>query len=198
MDFEIRKLTPELLNDYLYFFENVAHTDNKEWDKCYCTNYCATHNNHITKKKKFSDPDVRKKYAIDYVNNGLLQGYLAYTDGKVIGWCNANSRNDCLHCFGWKNHIASKAIDKKTKEKIKSIFCFTVAPEMRGKGVATALLNHVIEDAENEGYEYIEAYPNKEETDMYYNYVGPFDLYKKLGFDIYAETKWRLILRKRL
>lgn len=198
MDFEIRKLTPELLNDYLYFFENVAHTDNKEWDRCYCTNYCAAHNNHITKKKKFSDPDVRKTYAIDYVNNGLLQGYLAYTDGKVIGWCNANSRNDCLRCFGWKNHIASKAIDKKTKEKIKSIFCFTVAPEMRGKGVATALLNHVMEDAENEGYEYIEAYPNKEKTDMYYNYVGPFDLYKKLGFDIYAETKWRLILRKKL
>jgi len=31
----ICKLTPEKLDDYLYFFENVAHTDNKEWDRCY-------------------------------------------------------------------------------------------------------------------------------------------------------------------
>lgn len=33
---------------------------------------------------------------------------------------------------------------------------------------------------------------------MYYNYVGPLGLYKKLGFEQYAETKWRLVLRKKL
>lgn len=38
MNIEIHKLTPERLNDFLYFFENVAHTDNKEWDRCYCLN----------------------------------------------------------------------------------------------------------------------------------------------------------------
>lgn len=198
MNIEIKKLTPEKLDDYLYFFENVAHTDNKDWDRCYCISYCAAHNNRITKRKKFFYPDVRKQYAIDYINNGLLQGYLAYSDGNVIGWCNANNRNDCLHCYGWKNHIANKNIDKKTKEKIKSVFCFTVAPEMRGKGVATALLEKVIEDARIDGYDYIEAYPNKEYTDMYYNYVGPINLYKKLGFEAYTETKWRLVLRKNL
>lgn len=198
MNIEIKKLTPEILNDYLYFFENVAHTDNKKWDRCYCINYCAAHNNYITAKKKFASPDVRKAHAIDYINSGLMQGYLAYIDGNVIGWCNANNRNDCLHCFGWKNHIANRKIDRRVKEKVKSIFCFTIAPEMRGKGVATALLEKVIEDARIDGYEYIEAYPNKEKTDMYYDYVGPFELYKKFGFEIYSETKWRLILRKKL
>ena len=195
---EIKKLTPELLDDFLYFFENVAHTDNKEWDRCYCTNYCAAHNNLVTKRKNFADPDVRKPYAIEYVNSGLMQGYLAYIDGKVIGWCNANNRNDCLHCFGWKNHIATKEINRKTKEKIKSVFCFAVAPDCRGKGVAQALLERVIEDAKQDGYEYIEAYPNKEETDIYFNYVGPMGLYKKLGFELFTETKWRAVLRKKL
>ncbi len=198
MDIEIHKLTPERLEDFLYFFENVAPTDNKEWDRCYCTNYCAAHNNRISKKKKFLNPDVRKTYAIEYVNKGLLQGYLAYADDNVIGWCNANNRNDCLHCFGWKNHIANKEIDKKTNEKVKSIFCFTVAPEMRGKGVATALLKKVIEDARSDGYDYIESYPNTEKTDIYFNYVGPYELYKRFGFEIYAETKWRFVLRRKL
>ncbi len=198
MKIEIRRLRPKLLDDYLHFFENVAHTDNKEWDRCYCTNYCAAHNNRIAKRKNYFDPNIRKQYAIDYVNNNLLQGYLAYADGKVIGWCNANSRKDCLHCFGWKNLIENKQINKKSKEKIKSVFCFTVAPEMRGKGIASALLEKVIEDARADGYDYIEAYPNKEKTDMYYNYVGPLNLYKKFGFEMCAETKWRLVLRKSL
>lgn len=195
---EIHRLTPDRLDDFLYFFENVAHTDNKEWDRCYCTNYCAAHNNRITVKKNFADSDVRKSYAIDYVKKGLMQGYLAYADGNVIGWCNANNRNDCLHCFGWKNHIANREINRKTEEKIKSIFCFTVAPDFRGKGVATALIERVIAEAKNDGYEYIEAYPNKEETDMYFNYVGPLKLYKRFGFEPYTETKWRFVLRKKL
>lgn len=195
---QIQKLTPERLEDYLYFFEHVAHTDNQEWDRCYCTNYCAAHNKRVAEKKNFSDPDIRKQYAVDYIKQGLLQGYLAYANGSVVGWCNANNRNDCLHCFGWKHLIASKTIDKKTKERIKSIFCFTVAPEYRGQGIATALLEKVIDDAKKDGYEYLEAYPNKEETDMYYNYVGPVGLYSKLGFELYTKTKWRLVLRKAL
>ncbi len=198
MNIEIHKLTPERLNDFLYFFENVAHTDNKDWDRCYCINYCAAHNNYLTAKKKFANPDVRKLSAIDYINKGLMQGYLAYADGNVIGWCNANDRNDCMHCYGWKNHIASKAIDRKSKEKVKSVFCFTVAPDFRGKGVASAMLEKVIADAKSDGYEYLEAYPNKQEADMYYSYVGPLKLYEKYGFESYTETKWRLVLRKKL
>ena len=44
---------------------------------------------------------------------------------------------------------------------VKSVFCFTVAPAMRGKHIATALLERVIQDARKEGYDYIESYPNK-------------------------------------
>lgn len=198
MNVEIYKLTPERLSDFLYFFENIAHSDNKEWDRCYCINYCAAHNNYITARKKFTNPNVRRKYAVDYVNSGQMQAYLAYVGGNAIGWCNTNDRNNCLHCYGWKKYIADKRIDKNVKEKVKSVFCFTIAPNMRGKGIATALLERVIEDAKKDGYEYLEAYPNKEETDMYYNYVGPVELYRKFGFELYTETKWRLVLRKRL
>lgn len=198
MNIEIHRLTPERLNDFLYFFENVAHTDNKKWDRCYCNNYCAAHNSHTLRKADMANPDVRRDFAIKYVNEGLMQGYLAYVDGNVIGWCNANTRNDCLHCFGWKYHIANWKIDRKSKDKIKSIFCFTIAPDMRGQGVATELLERVIDDAKKDGYKYVESYPNKENTDMYYNYVGPEELYRKLGFELYTETKWRLVLRKKL
>lgn len=198
MNIEIRRLTPDLLQDYLFFFENVAHTDNKRWDRCYCSNYCAANNNRVLQKANMADPQVRRSFAIDYVNRGQIQGYLAYAGENVVGWLNVNNRNDCLHCYGWKHYIADWKISRKTKEKIKSVFCFTVAPNMRGQGIATAMLQRAVEDARSDGYEYMEAYPNKEETDVYYNYVGPVGLYKKLGFAFYSQTKWRLILRKKL
>lgn len=198
MQIEIIKLTPEKIADYLYFFENVAHTDNKEWDRCYCTDYSASYNYFTYRFKNFEDAEVRKRSAIEYINKGILQGYLAYSDKKVVGWCNANERNNCLHCYGWKKYIANKEIDKRAEGKVKSVFCFTVAPDYRGMGISTALLERVINDAEKDGYDYIEAYPNKGESDMFYNYVGPLGLYKKLGFEPFTETNERLVMRKAL
>lgn len=194
---KIYRLTPERLDDYLYFFENVAHTDNKEWDRCYCLNYCSAHNAEVVDFDLF-DAEQRREYAIKYVREGVIQGYLAYHNGQVIGWCNANDRSDCMRCYGWQQYIAGKGEMKQEASKIKSIFCFTVAPEMRGKHVATALLERVVQDAREDGYEYLEAYPNKEDTDMFYNYVGPVGLYQKFGFEKYGETDERFIFRKKL
>ena len=194
-DLVICKLTPDKLNDYLYFFENVAHTDNKEWDRCYCVNYCSDHNRELA--VDLFDADVRRTYAIKYVNEGKLQGYLAYHDGKLVGWCNANDKKDCLGCFGCQL-ICGNTKPTLDNLKIKSVFCFTVAPAMRGKHIATALLERVIKDAQEDGYDYIEAYPDKNATNMYYNFVGPIGLYQKYGFTEVGTTESHLIYRKKL
>ncbi|MCH5320726.1 MAG: GNAT family N-acetyltransferase [Eubacterium sp.] len=193
---EIYKLTPDRLDDYLYFFENVAHTDNKQWDRCYCLDYCSASNAHLS--KEFDDADVRRKYAIEYVNKGIIQGYLAYYNNQPVGWLNANDRDKCTNCMGMQEDIFNFKKIKMSDKKIKSIFCFTVAPEMRGKHIAQALLERAIEDAKADGYEYMEAYPNKKDADIYYNYVGPMGLYNKFGFEKYGKTKYRFILRKKL
>lgn len=192
---DICRLTYKQLNDYLYFFENVAHTDNKEWDRCYCVNFCSDNNTELADILR--DAGQRRKYAIKYVNEGIIQGYLAYYEGKVIGWCNTNDRANCLQCFGWQI-ISGNSETIKDRRKVKSVFCFTVAPAMRGRNIATALLEQVIKDAKQDGYDYIESYPNKSESDIYYNFVGPIGLYKKFGFELYGETENRIILRKKL
>lgn len=192
----IKKLSPDLLEDFLYFFEHVAHTDNPAWDRCYCLNYCSDANAAIPGFNGF-DADQRRECAIRYVKEGILQGYLAYCKDKVVGWCNANDRASCHACFGW-GLIHGASAPEEIRQKIKSVFCFTTAPEMRGKGIATALLARVIEDARTEGYAHLEAYPNKEHTDEYYNYVGPRGLYEKFGFVKHGETEWRDVMRKAL
>lgn len=193
---EIVRLAPEYTEDYLYFFEHVAHTDNKAWDRCYCLNYCAADNEEDA-KTKFFDPEARREYAIRYIAAGVLQGYLAYWDGQVVGWCNANVRNDCLRCFG-RRFIYGRTVPEEESGHIKSVFCFTVAPAYRGRHVATALLERVIADARAEGFAAVEAYPERKEMDIYYSYSGHRGLYDKLGFVQWGETEYRHIMRRTL
>jgi ribosomal protein S18 acetylase RimI-like enzyme len=39
MSVEIKALTPELVEDYLAFFDSVAFADNPDWSGCYCYFY---------------------------------------------------------------------------------------------------------------------------------------------------------------
>ena len=197
MDIQIYKLTQDRLGDYLWFFDNVAHSDNPIWaplGPCYCLDYCSEAN----AGGDLREHEVRRAAAIDYVNRGAIQGYLAYLDGKVVGWCNANRKADCMDCVGWREEISPERHDVGQAQKIKSVFCFTVDPAMRGQGIAEALLRRVIDDAREEGYATVEGYPNRGESDMYYSYVGPLALYEKLGFAIVGETKRGYIVRKTL
>lgn len=89
MELEIKKLTPQNLNDFLTFFETDAHADNPQEDRCYCV--CWSAEDH-TAPVDLSSPQARRALAVQYVQRGTLQGYLAYAQGRVVGWCNANNQ----------------------------------------------------------------------------------------------------------
>ena len=192
---QIVPLTPDRLEDYCFFFEKVAHTDNPVWDRCYCVDYCGAANAGMDYDNE--SPELRRSHAVRFVQAGLLRGYLAYLEGRAVGWINANDRSACLKSSGWEQ-IMGKTQPMAEAGKVRSVFCFTVAPALRGKGIAEALLRRVIADAEAEGYDAVEAYPYRGEADMFYSYAGPLRLCKKLGFELYGQTENRLIYRKEL
>lgn len=86
--------------------------------------------------------------------------------------------------------------ESTTGIKVKSIFCFMIALEMKRKGIATRLMERVCEDAAQDGFDFVEAYPNKEfrENDN----SGPFEMYRNNGFAVYRETEQGLVMRKQL
>jgi len=185
MDIKICKLTAEMLEDYLFFFD--THED------CYCVCYCS--DNH--EGKDFSKQETRRSHAAQYVSNGTIQGYLAYSNNQVVGWCNANTKFDCLQCEGWKIMLSS-VNTTEDDQKIKSVFCYTIAPDFRRKGIASQLLEQVCKDAAEDGFDYIEAYPNKNYKDTFSDHMGPADLYKKHGFTVYEEAGDKIVMRKSL
>ena len=82
--------------------------------------------------------------------------------------------------------------------KTKSIFCFAVAPEMRRKGIATQLLSRVHDDAKNDGFDFLEAYPNKKFLSAEDDFMGTVGMYEKAGFTACYETSDKLVMRKKL
>ena len=65
--------------------------------------------------------------------------------------------------------------------RMKSIFCFLVAPEFRRKGITKLLLERVCEDAVADGFDFVEAYPLKEYINEAKDFMGPVGLFKKYG-----------------
>ena len=97
MDIEIRKLAPDLAEDYVRFFDETPHNE-KYNTKCYCTGWCSNEPEGVDN----STEEKRRAVAYEYVKAGNLQGYLAYFGGQVVGWCNANTKADCVTCVGWQ------------------------------------------------------------------------------------------------
>ena len=192
MEIEIKRLTPELADDYVHFFDITPHDAYVDAHKCYCVCWCADD----YEGKDFSTAQKRRAAAHAYVQQDILQGYLAYHNGTPVGWMNANVKADCLKCCSWRMFMKDVPID--LSEKIKSVFCFVVTPPFQRQGIASRLLEQVIQDASADGFDAVEAYPNKSFQSIAADFMGPADLYRKHGFETVGEISEKYIVRKKL
>jgi GNAT superfamily N-acetyltransferase len=188
MEIDICPLLPELLDDYLHFFDNVAFADHPEWSQCYCL---AFHFEPAWDTEDANHENPWRKRAIKFVREGRLQGYLAYADGAVVGWCNTNNKT---------NYAALKheIYEDSENKKVKSVVCFLVASDMRGKGIATKMLECVCADAKANGYDFVEGYPPTGMCDMYAAHHGTVAFFEKCGFVIHKQLDNDCVMRKYL
>lgn len=195
MNITVKPLTPELAADYFDFFENRAFTDNSPY-RCYCQIYQMSKEQQKAEFDKADGADigrVSRKIAERQIASGILRGYLAYVDGVSVGWCNANDKANfpVEPCTGKRFYAPAE-----TREK--AVVCFAIAPEYRGKGVATALLQRVIDDARAEGYVAVEGFPVARAERYEWDCAGPVRLYERVGFVKAAEQDRLWIMRKEL
>ena len=139
--------------------------------------------------------------AVRMVENGEVQGYLAYDGETAVGWYNANDRLN--YCRVGEFDLSGVPQDEpcgdcQRKGEVKSVVCFEICPEYRGKGIATLLLDRVCQDAKEDGYIYAEAYPMKSESMNGLAFTGPKRLYEKAGFVVAAQRDNMYVIRKQL
>lgn len=195
MSFEIRKMSPSLANDYIKFFESSAFCDGSEFAGCYCTWYNWNDDLEDQRAKccEAKRKSFKKDLAYKWVSHGYLNGFLSYHDGVPVGWCNADDKRN----YDRLSKDNNPEIWLRHEDRVLSVVCFVVSPDMRGKGVATALLGEACRYAKASGCKYVEGYPHKGEfSDK--NYHGQYSTYEKLGFQPICDSKMGLVMRKHL
>lgn len=188
----IRRLTPDLCEDWLHYFDEIAFKDHGDWGFCYCLE------GHLDRKtqEEWTDPGMRRDKAIEFIRTGRMQGYLAYLGNTVVGWCNVNDRSNYCYLTEIFQEVGYH-IEEPADTRVKSIFCFLVASEYRGQGIAQSLLDRVCRDAAKEGYTYVETYPFAD-AKFEFQYHGTIGMYERNGFTEAADLKYVKIMQKRL
>ncbi len=171
---EVRELTPELLDDYLRFFDKDAFTDFPDWSGCYCGFYDTPGDNWDSSAK--AGPAHRAARA-ERIRSGRAHGLLAIVDGRVVGWCKPVGSIMCfLVAPGYRGKGVGKALlnaacDKFRRDKLQV-----------AEGYPTT--NPVKRAWET---------PWAEE-----NYKGSLNMYLKAGFQVLRQLERFAIVRKQL
>ncbi len=175
LQIQIKPLSDALLPDFLRFFDGTAFADNPKWSSCYCQCFYEDHS--VVKWAERTAPQNRAM-ACDRINQGLMQGYLAYVDETPVGWCNAAPRR-LLH-----------ALDDEPSDGADSmgtIICFLVEPTHRGQGIARRLLDAACYGLRAQGMTVAEANPRTGTQSAAANHFGPLNMYLTAGFSIHRE-----------
>ncbi|HSB89924.1 MAG TPA: GNAT family N-acetyltransferase [Anaerolineales bacterium] len=188
-DIEVRELTPGLLTDWLAFFDHDAFSDNPKWATCYCHFYFA---DHTARDWDLRSAAENREASSGLITGGRLRGYLAYRDGKPVGWCQAGRRDRI------PNLQNEEVLAVDDSDRVGSIVCFIVAEPQRGRGVARRLLDAACAGFRSQGLAFAEGYPRRAATSNAANYHGPLALYLDSGFTVFRETDEVTIVRKDL
>lgn len=183
MDLEIKPLTKNLKEAYLYLFDNMPHKENPEWAKCYCNDY------HFLGDVEKCTRALSREMIIKRIEQNELAGYLVFDDNEPVGWCNANNRARFQRLLRDFNLIDNP------NDKVCSIVCFLIHPNYRRKGITQKILERVISDYAKKEYDYIETYPRKGDASAA-NFNGHMALYKRNGFTLHKEHDSYYVMRK--
>ncbi|MBR6381456.1 MAG: GNAT family N-acetyltransferase [Lachnospiraceae bacterium] len=210
MEYEIKSLSPELAEDYIDFFDNRAFADGSPFFPCYCNAFNLSKERMIEELYQKAEAygeglegwkRALRESAERMVKAGEIKGYLAYDQGLAIGWCNANDRMSYYRTGEFDLHTAPENeayTNCSGPGEVKAIVCFEIAPDYRGKGIASQLLGRVCEDAKADGYRYVEAYPVKDGGYLGMAFTGPMHLYEKAGFELFEQNDDVYTVRKQL
>jgi len=170
---DIRPMTAESGPDAIRFFDIDAFPDNPAWGACYCMFFARGGRANAN----WGEEPWQENRAdqLDRIGDAKTTGMLAYAGEKVVGWCNAGARD------------GYPGLATGDDDGIASVVCFAIAPPYRGHGVATRLLDAVVEGYHDRGFIRLEAHPVREADNERHAFHGTLDLYLKAGFETVSE-----------
>ena len=81
MDVKIKPLAPDLLDDFLHFFDNIAFSDNPEWKGCYCHFYHFAGDMEQWEK---ATKEQNRNSTITLIKEKKMKGLLAFVNNEPV------------------------------------------------------------------------------------------------------------------
>ena len=196
MNIKIHKLSKDMADDYIRYFDSRAFGDGDTEKGCYCVwhHWTDKHEYERSLMPEIERPYRKRDYAKELIQTGKLNGFAAYYENQIVGFCNSDLKDNYFRLSRENN--PNSWIGTSVNDKILSIVCFIVAPDMRRKGIAKALLDYACQYAEENGYDYVEVYPPHGEFTIH-DCGGSVSMYANLGFEI-IDVPNGIIARKKL
>ncbi len=105
---------------------------------------------------------------------GDRDGWLAYVEGQVVGWCQVGPRDRLPKL------LASYALSPD--DSVWAVTCFFVLPPYRGRGVSSALLDAALADLQYRGVTTVQAFPRRGDLPAEDVWTGPEAVFVGAGF----------------
>ena len=196
MNIKVYRLSKDMEEDYINYFDNRAFSDGSIEKGCYCVwhHWTDKHEYERSLMPENEKPYCKRDYARELIQNGILNGFAAFYGNQMVGFCNADIKNNYFRLSRENNPNSRTGVN--ADDKILSVVCFIFAPDMRRKGIAKALLEYACQYAEENDYDYVEGYPPHGEFTIH-DCGGSVSMYVNQGFEI-IDIPNGLIARKTL
>jgi len=122
----------------------------------------------------------RKRAMTALARRRRAPGLLAYRDGEPVGWIAVAPRCELMRV------AASKATPPVDELEVWVISCITVRKQVRGQGIAVALIRAAVAYAARHGAPEVEAYPRAGAARVHddFAYFGTEALFRRAGFRV--------------
>ena len=200
---EIRLLGPGRLDDFLGYFDRDAFVDNPWWAGCFCNFYES-----LTHPAENPDPstpafapfrDHNRAEKAERIRGGTARGFLAYREGTVVGWLNAQAKEAYANPRGFAPAFPD------IPDRTGVLMCFVVAPAQRGQGVGTALLRAALDGFRAQGLRHAQGFARRPgaplqewETFATSSYHGTHSMYVDNGFTEVGTVGSYTVMRRSL
>lgn len=129
--------------------------------------------------KRLSGGKSRPELLREQMERHPPPGFVAYLSELPVGWVGVGVRTETPRLMN------SRTIPLIDEQPIWAVGCFRIRPGYRGRGIATALLKAVIDEARQSGAPGIEAYPIDPQggrVDAGFAFVGIASMFDAAGF----------------